>query len=66
MKQQDKKAVGRREFLRTIGAGASVAAVAVSPMAATSASAQTKDDPKTKARYQNTDHVKKFYRVNSN
>jgi hypothetical protein len=66
MKQQDKKAVGRREFLRTIGAGASVAAVAASPMAATSASAQTKDDPKTKARYQATDHVKTFYRVNSN
>jgi hypothetical protein len=66
MKEQDKKAVGRREFLRTIGAGASVAAVAVSPMAATPAAAQQKDDPKTKARYQDTDHVKKFYRVNSN
>jgi hypothetical protein len=66
MKQQDKKAVGRREFLRTIGAGASVAAVAASPMAAAPAAAQQKDDPKTKARYQVTDHVKTYYRVNSN
>jgi hypothetical protein len=65
MKQQDKKTVGRREFLRTMGAGAGVAAVAATPMAATTASAQQKVDPKTKARYQNSDHVKTFYRVNS-
>jgi hypothetical protein len=66
MKKEDKKAVGRREFLRTMGAGAGVAAVAASPMAATSAAAQqAKEDPKTKARYQETDHVKTFYRVNS-
>lgn len=66
MKQQDKKAVGRREFLRTMGAGAGVAAVAAAPMVATNASAQQpKEDPKTKARYQETDHVKTFYRVNS-
>jgi hypothetical protein len=65
MKQQDKKTVGRREFLRTMGAGAGVAAVAATPMAATTASAQQKEDPKTKARYQNSDHVKTFYRVNS-
>lgn len=65
MEQQDKKKVGRREFLRTMGAGAGVAAVAAAPMAATSASAQQKEDPKTKARYQNSDHVKTFYRVNS-
>jgi hypothetical protein len=65
MKQQDKKTVGRREFLRTMGAGAGVAAVASTPMAATTASAQQKEDPKTKARYQNSDHVKTFYRVNS-
>jgi hypothetical protein len=64
MKQQDKKAVGRREFLRTLGAGATVAAAVAAPMAATPAAAQAKDDPKTKSRYQNTDHVKTFYRVN--
>ena len=66
MKQQDKKAVGRREFLRALGAGAGVAAVAATPMAATTAAAQQKEDPRTKARYQNSDHVKTFYRVNSN
>jgi hypothetical protein len=35
-------------------------------MAAAPAAAQQKDDPKTKARYQVTDHVKTYYRVNSN
>ena len=65
MKQQDKKAVGRREFLRTMGAGAGVAAVAAAPLVATNAVAQQKADPKTKARYQETDHVKTYYRVNS-
>jgi hypothetical protein len=66
MKQQDKKAVGRREFLRTLGAGAGVAAVAAAtPMAAQPAAAQGQEDSKKKARYQVTDHVKTFYRVNS-
>jgi hypothetical protein len=65
MKQQDKKAVGRREFLRALGAGAGVAAVAATPMAAQPAVAQQNEDPKKKARYQVSDHVKTFYRVNS-
>jgi hypothetical protein len=64
MKEQDKKAVGRREFLRTLGASAGVAAVAATPIAAAPAAAQT-EDAKKKARYQDTDHVKTFYRVNS-
>jgi hypothetical protein len=64
MKEQDKKAVGRREFLRTLGAGAGVAAVAAAPIATAPAAAQT-EDAKKKARYQDTDHVKTFYRVNS-
>jgi hypothetical protein len=64
MKEQDKNAVGRREFLRTLGASAGVAAVAAAPIAAAPAAAQT-EDAKKKARYQDTDHVKTFYRVNS-
>jgi hypothetical protein len=63
MKAQGKATVGRREFLRALGAGAGVA-VASAPLA-TGANADTeKNDEKRKARYKETDHVKAFYRVN--
>jgi len=62
MKQQDKSKVGRRDFLRALGAGAGVAAAA--PLA-TAAKADTEsNDEKRKARYKETDHVKAFYKVN--
>jgi hypothetical protein len=58
-----KPTVGRREFLRALGAGAGVA-VASAPLA-TGARADTEsNDEKRKARYKETDHVKKFYSVN--
>ncbi len=63
MKTESKAKVGRREFLRVLGAGAGVAATA-GPLA-TSAHADTEsNDEKRKARYKETDHVKKFYSVN--
>jgi hypothetical protein len=55
--------VGRREFLRVLGAGATVAAAA-GPLA-TQAQADTEsNDEKRKTRYKETDHVKAYYRVN--
>jgi hypothetical protein len=64
MKTERKATVGRREFLRAIGAGAGVAATAAAPLA-TAAKADTEtNDEKRKARYKETDHVKAFYRVN--
>ena len=55
--------VGRREFLRVLGAGATVAAAA-GPLA-TQAQADTEtSDEKRKSRYKETDHVKAYYRVN--
>ena len=64
MKTESKAKVGRREFLRVLGAGAGVAAAAAGPLA-TSARADTEtNDEKRKARYKETDHVKKFYSVN--
>ena len=64
MAAERKAAVGRREFLRVLGAGAGVAAT-TAPLAATSAKADTEtNDEKRKARYKETDHVKAFYRVN--
>lgn len=61
--KRDEKTVGRREFMRTLGAGAGLAAVAATPMA-TDAVAAESDSDKRKARYRETDHVKTFYRVN--
>ena len=62
MQSKAKATVGRREFLRVLGAGATVAAAA--PIS-TQAKADTENnDEKRKARYKETDHVKTFYRVN--
>ncbi len=63
MKQNDKAKVGRREFLRVLGAGAGAAAVA--PALSGEARADSENDQeKRKARYKETDHVKTYYRVN--
>jgi hypothetical protein len=62
MQSKAKTAVGRREFLRVLGAGATAAAA--TPLA-TQAKADTENnDEKRKSRYKETDHVKTFYRVN--
>ncbi len=62
MDKGKKTKVGRREFLRAMGAGAGLAVAA--PLA-TGAKADTENnDEKRKARYQETNHVKTFYRVN--
>jgi hypothetical protein len=63
MKHEDKAALGRRDFLRAIGAGAGLAATAAVPLAAPAAAAET-DADKKKSRYRETDHVKAFYRTN--
>ncbi len=62
MQSKRKTTVGRREFLRVLGVGATAAAAA--PLA-TAAKADTEtNDEKRKARYKETDHVKTYYRVN--
>lgn len=62
MKTESKTTVGRREFLRALGAGASVAAAA--PLATAAKADSESNDEKRKARYKETDHVKTYYRVN--
>ena len=65
MKEHDRRKVGRRDFLRALGAGAGAAGVAVAAPLATVAKADSEtNDEKRKARYKETDHVKAFYRVN--
>ena len=51
MKQQDKTKLGRRDFLRAMGAGAGIAATTAVPLA-TGAAASESDAEKKKARYQ--------------
>ena len=62
MQEHDKRKVGRRDFLRALGAGAG-AAVAV-PLATVAKADSENNDEKRKARYKETDHVKTYYRVN--
>lgn len=63
MKNESKSTVGRREFLRALGAGG-VAVTAAAPLATEAKADSENNDEKRKARYKETDHVKTFYRVN--
>ncbi len=65
MKQQNVSTVGRREFLRTLSAGASIAVIAAIPVS-TEACADTENIvEKRKARYKAASpEVKTYYRVN--
>ncbi len=60
------RAMDRRNFLRAMGSGPAMAAVAVAAPLVAVGEAQAYDPGagETKARYQVTDHVKAFYRVN--
>ncbi len=65
MKQEDKKAIGRRDVLRALGAGAGVAVTAAAPLATSARADSENNDEKRKARYQaNSKEVQTFYRVN--
>ena len=64
MKPDGKTALGRRDVLRALGAGAGLAVTAAAPLA-TAAKADTEtNDEKRKSRYRETEHVKTYYRVN--
>jgi hypothetical protein len=56
--------VGRRDFLRALGAGASVAVASTGPLAGEALADTETDDEKRKPRFRETEHVKTFYRVN--
>jgi hypothetical protein len=62
--QRDAKSFGRREFLRTLGAGATLAAATAGPLAGEAHADTESNDEKRKARYRESEHVKAFYRVN--
>jgi hypothetical protein len=60
---RDRAKVGRRDFLRALGAGAGVAAASGSLTTNVRADSESNDE-KRKSRYRETEHVKTFYRVN--
>ena len=64
MKKQPKGTLGRREFLRSLGAGATVAVAAAGPLAGDAHADTESNDEKRKSRYRETENVKTFYRVN--
>jgi hypothetical protein len=59
------RAIGRREFLRTLGAGATVAtaSAAAATLASKAKADSESNDEKRRARYRETEHVKTYYRV---
>jgi hypothetical protein len=63
MTTEDKAKVGRRDFLRALGAGAGAAAAVGTIPTSARADSETNDE-KRKSRYRETEHVKTFYRVN--
>ncbi|HEY6832232.1 MAG TPA: twin-arginine translocation signal domain-containing protein [Pseudolabrys sp.] len=66
MKQQDKMKLGRRDFLRAMGAGAGLAATAAGPLVEEAKADTETNTEKRKVRYQaSSPDVKNFYRVNS-
>ncbi len=65
MKSDGKTKLGRRDFLRALGAGAGAAAVTAAPLASPAVADSENNDEKRKARYQaNSAEVKTYYRVN--
>jgi hypothetical protein len=65
MKSESKTKLGRRDFLRALGAGAGVAAVTAAPLASQAVADSETNDEKRKARYKaDSASVQTYYRVN--
>ena len=62
--QERRTKLGRREFLRALGAGASAAVASAGPLAGEALADTETDAEKRKPRYRETEHVKTYYRVN--
>ncbi len=65
MKTESKSKLGRRDFLRALGAGAGVAVATAAPVATPAAADTETNDEKRKARYKaDSANVQTYYRVN--
>jgi len=65
MTNEKKPKVGRREFLRTFGAGVTAAAAATAPLSDSARADTESKDERRKARYKaDSPHIQTYYRVN--
>ena len=65
MKSEPKTKLGRRDFLRALGAGAGVAVATAAPLATPAAADSENDNEKRKARYKaDSASIQTYYRVN--
>ena len=65
MKSEPKTKLGRRDFLRALGAGAGVAVATGAPLATPAVADTENNDEKRKARYKaDSASVQTYYRVN--
>jgi hypothetical protein len=63
MQEKRQTAMNRRNFLRAFG-GATAVTAAATTLSPDEAQAYDPGEEETRSRYQETDHVKAFYRVN--
>jgi ribulose kinase len=64
MKTKDQGNIGRRDFLRVMGVGAGLAAVAAAPLATEAQATESMQEAKKKRYNPNSEDVKNYYRVN--
>jgi hypothetical protein len=64
MKNERQAKLGRRDFLRTLGVGATAAVASAGQIAGEALADTETDAEKRKPRYRETEHVKTYYRVN--
>jgi hypothetical protein len=65
MKSETKPKLGRRDFLRALGAGAGVAVATAAPLATQAVADSENNDEKRKARYKaDSASIQTYYRVN--
>jgi hypothetical protein len=65
MKSEGKTKLGRRDFLRVLGAGAGAAVATAAPLATQAVADTENNDQKRKARYKaDSAEVQTYYRVN--
>ena len=63
-KKERQAKLGRRDFLRALGTGASAAVAGAGPLGGEALADNETDDEKRKPRYRESEEVKTYYRVN--
>lgn len=64
MKEKQPTRISRRSFFGALGGASTAAVAAVTVLRPDSAQAYNPGEEETRSRYQETDHIKEYYRVN--